>query len=63
MLVLSRRSGEKIVIGPSVVIEVIAVRGGKVKFACTAPAGIAIVRKEPDIRSHDCSTIAPTPAE
>jgi carbon storage regulator len=46
MLVLSRRPGEKIVIGNEVVVEVISVSGEGVKLGITAPSSTSIHRFE-----------------
>jgi carbon storage regulator len=46
MLVLSRKSGESIRIGPDVVITVLAVQGNKVRLGISAPTGISIWRDE-----------------
>lgn len=45
MLVLSRKVGQKIRIGPQVVIEVLHLPGGRVKLGIEAP-GLKIVRDE-----------------
>ena len=46
MLVLTRKSGEKITIGDDVVISVLEVRGTQVKVGIEAPKGIAVHRSE-----------------
>jgi carbon storage regulator len=46
MLVLSRKRGERIRIGGSVVLTVSAMRGGQVRLAFEAPREVAIVREE-----------------
>lgn len=47
MLVLSRRVGERIIIGQDVCIEVVAVTSGnRVRVGITAPAGVEIWREE-----------------
>ena len=46
MLVLSRKRGEKIVIGEHVTITVLEVRGDRVKLGFTAPAETPIHREE-----------------
>ncbi len=46
MLVLSRRPGEKIIIGNSIVITVRRVEGGRVRLGITAPSDIPILRME-----------------
>ena len=46
MLVLSRKIGEKIVIGSDVTITVVAVQGNKVRIGIDAPEHITILRGE-----------------
>lgn len=46
MLVLSRRQGEKIVIGNEVVIEVLSISGEGVRLGLTAPTETSIHRYE-----------------
>ena len=46
MLVLSRREGEKIVIGNEIVIEVLAVGGEGVRLGITAPRSTSVHRYE-----------------
>lgn len=46
MLVLSRRVGEKIVIGGEIALTVICVQGNRVKLGFTAPTDIPILRSE-----------------
>lgn len=46
MLVLSRKSGERIMIGDQIEVEVIKVCGNRVQLGFTAPADVAIHREE-----------------
>ena len=46
MLVLSRKAGEKIVIGNEIVIEVISVSGEGVRLGITAPKDTSVHRYE-----------------
>lgn len=46
MLVLSRKSGERLVIGPNIVVTVLEVRGNVVKLGCEAPPEVPIHREE-----------------
>ncbi|HQU86759.1 MAG TPA: carbon storage regulator CsrA [Pyrinomonadaceae bacterium] len=46
MLVLTRRAGEKIVIGNEIVIEVISVSGEGVRLGITAPRETSVHRYE-----------------
>lgn len=46
MLVLSRTKGQQVVIGDDIVIEVVDVRGDKVRLGITAPREVAVHRQE-----------------
>jgi carbon storage regulator len=46
MLVLSRKPGEKIVIGDNIVVTVVAVVNNRVKLSLEAPADVPIWRSE-----------------
>ncbi len=46
MLVLSRKPNESIIIGDSIEIKVVEVRGEQVKLGITAPRDISVHRKE-----------------
>lgn len=46
MLVLSRKQGEKLIIGEDVVITVLSVDGDKIKLGIDAPKTVQIYRKE-----------------
>ena len=46
MLVLSRRPGQIIEIGPNIRVVVVDVRGGKVRLGIEAPANVAVNREE-----------------
>ena len=46
MLVLSRKQYEAIVIGKDVVIEVVEIRGDKVRLGIQAPKEVPVHRKE-----------------
>lgn len=45
-LILSRHVGERIMIGDSVVLTLVAIRGEKVRFAIEAPIEIRVDREE-----------------
>lgn len=53
MLVLSRREHERIWIGESVLLTVVAVKKGQVRLAFEAPEGVAIDREEVRKRRHE----------
>ena len=46
MLVLSRKEGEKIVLDENIVVEVIHIRGHRVRLGIEAPQSKRILRKE-----------------
>ncbi len=46
MLVLSRKSGERIHIGKDIVLTVVAVKGNRVRLAFEAPESVRIHREE-----------------
>jgi carbon storage regulator len=46
MLRITRRAGERIMLGNDVIIEVVEVRGGTVRLAIDAPRSVAIYREE-----------------
>ncbi len=46
MLLLSRRVGESVCVGPGVTIRVVETRGGRVRLAIDAPENVRIRRTE-----------------
>ena len=46
MLVLSREKGERIMIGPDIVVTIVEVRGDKVRIGIDAPRNINVHREE-----------------
>ena len=46
MLVLSRKRGERIVIGPNIELLVVEIRGNRVQLAVDAPRNVSIHRQE-----------------
>jgi carbon storage regulator len=46
MLILTRRPGERVVIGDDVLITVMGVSGHTVRLGIAAPAGVSIYREE-----------------
>jgi carbon storage regulator len=55
VLVLSRKSGERIVIGPNIELRVVDIGKTRVRLAIDAPEEIAIYRQELHRRIHDAS--------
>lgn len=55
MLILSRRSMERILIGENVVLTVAEISGGRVKIGFEAPRDVSIVRAE--IHRDDDNTL------
>jgi carbon storage regulator len=52
MLVLTRKIGERIVIDNQIVIEVLQVKGNRVRLGIQAPDGAVILRQELLLRSE-----------
>ena len=46
MLVLTRRPGERLVIGDDIVVTICGVRGDQVRLGFTAPDEVTVYRKE-----------------
>ena len=46
MLVLSRKIGDQIQIGPDITITVVAIRGDKVRLGIEAPSDVSVDRSE-----------------
>lgn len=46
MLILTRKSGESLLIGDDVEITILSVRGGQVKIGVKAPKEVAVHREE-----------------
>jgi carbon storage regulator len=53
MLVLSRKVGEKILIGDNIAVTVVRVAQGTVRIGVEAPHDLPIVREELKDSSHD----------
>jgi carbon storage regulator len=60
MLILSRKSGERIVIDDSIVVTVVRTRGGAVCLGIEAPAQVPVLRQELWLREQG-ATRAPNP--
>ncbi len=59
MLVLSRKTGEDILIGDDIVIAVVEIGPGRVKIGVRAPSKVAVDRRE----VRESKTVAPRPAQ
>lgn len=46
MLVLSRRIGERIVIDNEIVVEILEIKGNRIRLGVQAPPGSSILREE-----------------
>jgi carbon storage regulator len=46
MLVLSRKRGERIMIGPNIELLIVEIRGNRVQLAVDAPRNVSIHRQE-----------------
>lgn len=46
MLVLTRRTGESLVIGDEIEVSIVEIRGDQVRIAVNAPRNISVHRKE-----------------
>ncbi len=53
MLVLSRKRGERIVIGPNIELMIVDICGNKVRLAVAAPRDVSIHRQEVYRRIQD----------
>lgn len=46
MLILSRRTGESIVIGNNIIVTVVSIKDGQVRLGIEAPAHVVVDREE-----------------
>jgi len=53
MLVLSRKVGEEIVVGSSIRVTVVAIKGGKVRIGISAPKDVIVDRQEIHKKRND----------
>jgi len=58
MLVLTRKSDEKITIGDDIIVSVLEIKGSQVKLGIDAPKGIAVHRSEIYERIQDENLLA-----
>lgn len=65
MLVLSRKRHEQLVIGDSIIITVVEIRGDKVRLAIEAPREVPVHRREvfEALRRADQRESTPCPTE
>lgn len=61
MLVLSRNKNEQIVIGDSIVITIVDVRGDKVRIGIEAPAHVPVHRHEVYLALQQAAQTLPAP--
>ena len=62
MLVLSRKAGEKIVLGDSITVEVVRISGNRVAIGITAPDSVKILRAELESFGPDENAFSDEPA-
>lgn len=58
MLVLSRRCGESITIGPDIRVVVLGVKSGQVRLGIEAPPAVAVHREEVYVRIQEENRLA-----
>jgi carbon storage regulator len=46
MLILTRRLGERVIIGDEITVTVLGIRNGQVRIGVTAPKSVAVHREE-----------------
>jgi carbon storage regulator len=61
MLVLSRKVGEEIVIGDSIRLKVLSIRGNQIRLGFTAPKDV-IIHREELCHAANKAAAAPAPA-
>jgi len=62
MLVLSRKVGERILLGDNIKITVVRISGGGVRLGIEAPTDLPVVREEVVISKESAKTL-PMPVE
>ncbi len=63
MLVLTRKPGEKIVIGEGIIITVLSADGGRVRIGIDAPKSVPILRAELVFDQEPALVSAPVASE
>jgi carbon storage regulator len=61
MLVLTRKAGERLILGDSIVVTVVRIDKGKVRLGIEAPSHVRVIR--PEIQDRNTSPPAPLPQE
>jgi len=59
MLVLSRKIGERVLIGENIVVTIVRVQGNGVRIGIEAPPEMAVVREELQQRMHEENAASP----
>ena len=59
MLILSRKTGESLMVGDDVVVTVLGVKGSQVRIGITAPGKTAVHREEIYLRQQGNRTAPP----
>ncbi len=63
MLVVTRKTDQRIQIGPDVTVTIVRIQGQRVKIGIEAPSGIRVCREEILHRAHDAEgPCSPRPA-
>ena len=62
MLVLSRKVGEEVVIGNTIRVTVLAIRGNQVRLGITAPPDVSIQGEDLCPKAKDYGTLPVRPA-
>ncbi len=59
MLVLTRKAGQRVLIGENIAVTVVKITGGGVRIGIEAPPEMAIVREElqRELRKNDVETL------
>ena len=63
MLVLSRKPGQKLVVGKDVVVTVVGTEGSRVTLGIEAPAGVRVLRRELLDRADEPTVVWATPED
>lgn len=61
MLVLSRKQGERIHLGESIVLTVLGLKGSQVRLGIEAPEDVVILREEIHDQLRETERLEPTP--